>query len=144
MAENDKTTAEGLFRQMSAMVAVNPMIAPQAKHILQAQEKMLQDAEAFSEHWFKRRHAATRTALDAARDVASNGGSEPAAAIEVITDWQRHSIERITEDFREWVDLCMRCAGHVAGAEVEAEKEAVKKTAKQVTSASKAKHATPV
>jgi len=143
MAKSDDTALTDLMKQTQAAVTLNPMVRPQIEQFWQAQEKMLQEAQAFTEHWFERRHDATKTALKAA-DHVTNGGSDPSEALKTMSDWQRHSVERVMEDFREWVELCTRCAGHVTTAEVEAEKEGLEKAAKQVKSASKTKHATPV
>jgi hypothetical protein len=144
MAEKDSATIMDFFRQAPTLFAVNPMIGPQVEQFWLAQQQILREAESFSEHWFDRRKAAAETALDVAREMSANGGSNPAASLETMTQWQRHSMERVAEDFREWVELCSRCAGHVATAEVTAEKDGLEKTAKSAASAAKAKHATPV
>ncbi|WP_296424546.1 hypothetical protein [Yoonia sp.] len=143
MADKDAAMVDDIVRQMPAMFAANPVVGPPVAHFWQAQEKMLQDAEAFSAHWFRRRQDATKLALDTARDVRTNGGSEPSALIEAMQDWQQHAVERIAEDFREWASLCARCAGHVASVDVAAETEAAKKTSNRAT-APTARHATPV
>ncbi len=144
MAEKDDATIMDFFKQAPAMFAADPVIGPQVEQFWQAQQKILREAESFSEHWFDRRQAAIETAIDVVREMSANGGSNPAASLETMTQWQRHSMERVAEDFREWVDLRTRCAGHVATAEVAAEKDGLEKTAKRVTSAAKTKHATPV
>jgi len=137
-------TISDFASQVQGAILASPMAAPQMENLLQAQENVLQDVEAFSHHWFDRRHTATRTALKAFQDVAKTGGRDPAVMIKGMTDWQQHSMERIAEDLREWVDLCARCAGYVASAEVEANEEILEETAKRVASAAKSKHSTPV
>lgn len=144
MAKTEQMSVADIFRQVPALFSVNPMVGPQVEHFWKAQEEMLKEAETFSEHWFARRHAATKTALDAAKEVTANGGSNPALALEAMFDWQRHSMERIAEDFKEWADMCARCAGHVARAEIEGDSEAIEETAKRAAAATKTKHATPV
>ena len=57
------------------------MAAPQMENLLQAQETVLQDVEAFSYHWFDRRRTATRTALKAVQDVAKTGGRDSTVMI---------------------------------------------------------------
>ena len=143
MAKSDDTSLVDLMKQRQAAVTLTPMLRPQIEQFWQAQEKMLREAQAFTEHWFERRHDATKTAIKAVENV-TNGGSDPSEALKSMSDWQRHSVERVMEDFREWAHLCTRCAGHVTTAEVEAEKEGLEKAAKLVKSASTTKHATPV
>jgi hypothetical protein len=143
MANSDDTVLTDLMKQTQAAVSLNPMLKPQIEQFWQAQEQMLQEAQAFTEHWFERRHDATKTALKAVEEV-SDGKAGPSNALKAMSEWQRSSMERIVEDFREWVELCTRCAGHVTSAEIEAEKEGLKTATKQVTSSAKARHATPV
>lgn len=144
MVEKDNATIMDFFTQAPTLFAANPMIGPQVEQFWQAQQKIIQETASFLEHWFKRRRAATETALAAARKVTSNGGSKPAKSLKAMTYWQLHSMERVAEDFREWVDRCTRCASHVATPEIAVEKDGIGKTAKSVASAAKAKHATPV
>jgi hypothetical protein len=143
MARSDDSTVAGLVKQMQAAATLNPMFRPHVEEYWKAQEKVLREAETFAEHWFHRRHIATKTALDVVHDV-TNGGSDPSGALRTMSDWQRHSTERVIEDFREWVELCMRCAGHVTSAETKAEREGLEKASEQVAAGSKTKHATPV
>ncbi|WP_372573538.1 hypothetical protein [Ruegeria jejuensis] len=105
------------------------MITPQIEQFWNAQDKLLDEAEAFSRHWFQRRHEAARTALEVARETTSGDSVEPAKAMQTLAEWQRHSIERMVEDAREWFDVVSRCAQHVS----ETEADAVEKTAEAVT-----------
>ncbi|SDZ60029.1 Phasin protein [Jannaschia faecimaris] len=143
MAKADDSALTELMKQTQAAVTLNPMLRPQIDQYWQMQEKMLREAEAFTKHWFERRHTATETALKASKDAMS-GGSDPTDALKTMSDWQQHSMERLVEDFREWVELCSRCAGHVTRAEVEAEVDGLKRTAKQVAASTNTKHSTPV
>ncbi|TNE37494.1 hypothetical protein [Roseovarius sp.] len=133
-----------LAQQVQNTIFANPITAPQAENLLQAQENVLQEFETFSHHWFARRHTATKTALQAAQDIARNGGRDPSVMVKKMSDWQQHSMERIVEDFQEWLDLCARCAGHVASAEVETNQEILEESAKGGTKAARSKHTTPV
>ena len=56
MAKSDDTALTDLMKQTQAAVTLNPMVRPQIEQFWQAQEKMLQEAQAFTEHWFERRH----------------------------------------------------------------------------------------
>lgn len=143
MAKTNDSVLADLMKQTQAAVALNPMLSPQIEQFWQAQEKMLKETEAFTKHWFERRHTATKSALKAVENV-TNGGSGPSDAMKTLSDWQQHSMERVVGDFQEWVELCARCAGHVTAAEYDAEKEGLEKAAKQAASGSKTKHATPV
>ena len=143
MANSDNTVLADLMKQTQAAATLNPMLTPQIEQFWQAQEQMLQEANTGSSGAMMQQNDATNTALNAVKEV-SNGKSDPSNALKAMTDWQRNSMERIVEDFREWVELCTRCAGHVTSAEIEAEKEGLQKAAKQVASGTKGKHATPV
>lgn len=133
-----------LAAQTQEILFLNPMAVPQITKLLEAQENALREAEEFSEHWFARRHAATKTSLEIARDISKKGSADPSGVVKDLTDWQRQSIERIAEDFQEWIDLCARCAGHFATAEIEAETEGLQEAAKRTESTVKSRHAMPV
>lgn len=143
MANSNDSALADFVKQTQAAITLNPMLRPQIEQFWQTQEKMLQEAQAFTQHWFERRHVATKTALKAVKNVA-NGGSDASGALKTMSDWQKHSIERVFEDFREWVELCTRCAGLATTAEAEAEKAGLKEAARQMKSAAKTKHAIPV
>ncbi|MRU14758.1 hypothetical protein FDP25_04855 [Roseovarius sp. A21] len=133
-----------MVRQSQMMFAMVPTGAPQAEHFWDMQDKMLSDSEVFAKHWFERRHTATRTALETAKDIAETGPSNPAAAVKAITDWQAHSMGRIAEDFREWSNLCARCAAHMGRAELEAGEDGLKQVAKSAGSTKRRKDDIPV
>ncbi|MDR9393630.1 hypothetical protein [Roseovarius sp. SYSU LYC5161] len=124
-----------MTRQMTDMMTQNAMLAPQVEHFWEAQENILNETERFARHWFERRHAATRTALEAAHDVARNGSSDPTMMIKAITDWQAHSMERIAADIEDCAELFSRCAGHVTRAETEAGEEGLEEAARNVNAA---------
>jgi len=138
------STIADLFRQTQMNLGMSPVIGPQAEHFWKAQETILSDTEKFAKHWFERRHTATRTALDTVRDLTRNGSSDPAAAAKAIANWQEHSMERISEDFKEWLDLCTRCAGHLSRAEAKAGEEGMKEIAKSARSTKRKKDDIPV
>lgn len=117
-----------IMKSAQSAMSMNPMLTPRIEQFWKAQEKMLSEAEAFTRDWFERRHEATRTALNTARQAASADKSDPATAMQAVTDWQRHSAERLIEDAREWLDMVSRCAVHAAENEAEAGKEMVEKT----------------
>ena len=115
MASDTKTDITETIRKMQDMVASVPAMAPQMEQFWNAQDSILDDVEGFTQGWFERRHEATRSALEAIREANGNG-TDPSAAMMVIANWQRHSMERMTEDIRQWTELCARCAGHMAPA----------------------------
>lgn len=117
-----------------------PVLGPQVAHFWRMQEMMLNEAEAFSAHWFQRRHQATRSAL---RAGAAFGGGDPLAGMKAITEWQAQSAQRLVEDAREYWEMVARCAGLAIREEIEATGDAagqVVKTARGPASA----HAVPV
>lgn len=142
--EKKGTATEHPMRQAREMLAFNPMMAPPFEQFWKAQENVLQEAEAFSRGWFQRRHDAAKSALDATRKAAGNGASDSSSALQAISEWNRHSVERMTEDFREWMKFCTQCAGHLSAAELEAGKQELEEAGKRAAAGSKTKHATPV
>lgn len=62
------------------------------------QARLLNEAEAFSRHWFQRRNDAIETAADALHQMNSNGAAGPAEALRAMADWQRRSLERLGAD----------------------------------------------
>ena len=115
MASDTKTDITETIRKMQDMVASVPAMAPQMEQFWNAQDSILDDVEGFTQGWFERRHEATRSALEAIREANGNG-TDPSAAMMVIANWQRHSMERMTEDIQQWTDLWARCAGRMAPA----------------------------
>lgn len=130
---NYPTTLVDVFKQMQPPMTGNPAFGAQIEQFWDAQEKMLEETEAFAQHWFKRRHEAVRTALQAARSMSSANPSDPSEALQSMTEWQRHSSERLVADAQEWFETVARCAAYVAETEV----EAVEKTVDDVASATK-------
>lgn len=132
-----------LVKQTQGLMAMNPLLAPQMEQFWHAQEGMLDEGEAFSKAWYARRHEAARSALKLVRKF--NGTrSNPMATLQDMADWQRHSLERLTEDMQHWMSLCARCAGRFASAESIAAEEALEETAKRTKAATSTGHATPV
>lgn len=143
MAKKDTTALGELMKEAKGMLAVNPMIAPQQEHFWKAQDRILEETEAFSKAWFARRHEATQSAIKAMQKLNDNG-ADPSSAVKAMLDWQQGSIKRMAEDMQQWVELCTTCAGRIAQAEVEAGKEGAEEIAKRAKSVAKTEHATPV
>lgn len=133
-----------MFKQTQEIIGFNPMVGPQVEHFWEAQDEILKETEAFTRHWFQRRHDATRTALGIAKGIAMSGVADPAKTTKALAEWQTHSIERVAEDFREWFDMWSRCAGHLTRAEMEASEEGIEKATKRAKSMTKTKGAVPV
>ncbi|WP_245224412.1 MULTISPECIES: phasin family protein [unclassified Ruegeria] len=133
-----------VFKQMQPPVSGNPAFGAQIEQFWDAQEKMLEETEAFAQHWFERRHEAVRTALQAARKVSSANPSEPTKALQSMTEWQRHSVERLVADAQEWFETVARCAAYVAETEAEAVEKTVDDVATATKSAGKSSKSEPV
>jgi len=143
MATDPKTSFSDAMRQAQALLASPPMMAPQAEQFWKAQDDILKETEAYWKAWFDRRHQATKSAAEAMQKMNADT-QDPAAAMQAMADWQRHSLERVVEDMQQWVDLCSRCTGRLAEADVVAGKEAIEEVEKRTKPAAKSKHATPV
>lgn len=133
-----------ILNRSQKMLGTIPVMGPQAAHFWEAQDNILSDTETFARQWFERRHTATRTALEAAMDISANGSSDPAYALKSVADWQTHSMERIAEDFRDWLDLCSRCADHFGQAEMNAGQDSLQEITKSTTSTKRKKDDVPV
>lgn len=141
--QSETTATPDFARQALAAFSVNPLAGPQVHQFWEVQERILGEAEDFSRHWFERRHEAARAALRTTAALFEDGRPNPGAAVKAMQDWQTHSAERIAADIREWVDLCSRCAGHLANGEVSANQEALEALSETAGKAT-GKHATPV
>ena len=139
MAKSD-TSKDSIADSMKAVFAANPMFGPQTQHFWRAQGRMLEEAEKFSSAWFKRRHEATKTAIEASTKLASGGTNDPGSVMNTIADWQTHSLERLTEDAKDCAEMMSRCAGLVVSNEV----AAIEETAENVKRASKTSKSDPV
>lgn len=148
MARKATDWTPGLFAEalkpLQSTMLFNPVFKPQVEQFWDVQEKLLDEAEEFTRHWFQRRHEAARTALDAARTAVSGDPAGPAAAIEAFSEWQRHSAERIAEDGREWLEMMSRCASYARETEAEAVGEAAGEAVKITKKAVKPAQSDPV
>lgn len=140
----DAPPVTSFFSQSQNMLGMIPLIAPQAERFWQAQKDILGETETFSRHWFERRHTATRTALETAKDISANGSSDPVHAMRSVAEWQKQSMERIAEDTREWFDFCARCAGRFGRAELEAGEDSLEEIAKSAKPTKREKDDVPV
>lgn len=147
VADNTKAKFSDMMEQTRNILSANPMISPQMEKFWEAQDRMLQETEAYSQAWFKRRHEATQAALDAVQKM--NGKkADSSATVQAMADWQHGSIQRMTKDMQQWFDLCTTCVGQMTQAEVEAGQKGAEEAAKTAKSAAKSaqnnKKATPV
>lgn len=130
-------------RQALAALSLNPVAGPQVHQFWEIQEKLLAETEAFSKHWFERRHEAARTAIRTSKALFGDGHADIGAAAKAMQDWQAQSAERLAEDIRDWFDLGTRCLGHFATGEADAGRETLEGVA-EVAKIVQVKHATPV
>ncbi len=119
-----------VLKSMRGMMSVNPVVAPQVEQFWNAQDRLLNEAEEYSRLWFQRRHEATRTALELARETTSGDKNDPAKAMQAMAEWQRHSMERMVEDAREWFEMMSRCAQYASEAETDAIGESMEAASK--------------
>ena len=152
--DQPQTDITDLEPQTQALFKLNGTVTPNLERVMKAQEGMLKQAETFTRHWIQRRQEAVETAVEAMNEMNSTGKPDPVAAMQTIADWQRGSFERLNEDFREWMTLCMQ-ATQLATPTPQSEagqddtassgtKAANKSKGRAATSRSKSDHATPV
>lgn len=146
--DQSQTNITDLVRQTQALLSPNGAAAPQIEQVMEMQEGMLKQAEAFNRHWIERRQKAVDTALEAMNEMQSGDKTDPAAAMRAIADWQRGSLERLTEDLQEWTAMWMKATQLAATAQNDAassdDGKATKAKGQSASSGSKSDHATPV
>lgn len=90
-----------------------PAMAPALRRLFETQDRILGEVEAFSRHWFERRHEAARSAVEAAGRIAENGSDDPAEAQRLVGEWCSHSAERLSQDAQEGLNLIVTCTSHM-------------------------------
>jgi len=106
--DKPQTDVTDLARQTQALFNQNGAITPQVDQVMKVQQGMLEQAETFTRHWVERRQKALDTGVEALNKIGSSGKPDPVAAMQIISKWQRGSLERLTEDFQDWMALCMQ------------------------------------
>lgn len=120
---NERNAAQTAADAIQKMMSLSPAFGPQSMHFWKAQDQYLQEAEKFSTAWFKRRHDATQTALETAKQFANGEVPSSKDAMSALSEWQAHSIERLTEDAKEYTEMMARCFGSTVRNELEAADE---------------------
>jgi hypothetical protein len=107
MAE-DRTNADitGMIRGMQALFDPSGTVAPGPERMLALHREMARQTQTFARHWLARRQDAAETGVAALQTLAATQGTDPAAALRAITDWQRGSVRRLDADLQEWIALC--------------------------------------
>jgi len=144
--KNSGTSSVDPTNRGRVVPGVTAMVAPQFEQFWKVQDAILEDAEAYSKAWFERRHDAAQSAMDALRGATGNG-ADPAAAMQTMVTWQQQSVRRMSDDMRQWLDLCTRCAARVTDAGIAAGKDtddAPGGTGARPASTASPKQATPV
>lgn len=129
---------------MQPLSVLAPMIGPQIEHFWKMQDRLLDESQTFTQHWFERRHEAVRTALETARNVSGAAISNPMTAMTLMSDWQKHSSERLAEDAREWFETMSRCADFVIKTETETFDETMSEASKLTAKVTKSAKSEPV
>ena len=119
-----RDAADDALNRAQVLFTANPAIGPQSQHFWQVQDRFLEEVEKFSSAWFKRRHDATQSALEAVSTLSNAGMRDPGAAMQLITEWQTHSMERLAEDAKDCAEMVTHCMGTFVANEAEAVEEA--------------------
>jgi hypothetical protein len=122
--ENIPDTFDTMQRAFTSMwPQVGKSTAQTAQVFWKNQEKILESMHELAQGWFERRREATRTALDAAQNIATC--KSPADVIQECHSWMMRSAERVAADGV----ACQRHAMNVAeavAAQLPAEAEHIK------------------
>lgn len=100
-----------LFQSTRDMMEATPAAGIQAREFWERQERILAESETFARAWFGRRNEATQAAVHACEKLAGSGSGNPQSVIEVLSEWQRGSLDRMATDAREYGELLARCSG---------------------------------
>jgi hypothetical protein len=73
MASDATTDVTEMMRKTQDTVASVSAMTPQMEQFWKAQDGILDEVEDYTRAWFDRRHAATRSAVEAVREVSGNG-----------------------------------------------------------------------
>lgn len=133
--ENKTRAQDKALNAAQVLFTADPrFLAPQAKHILQMQERFFDEAEKFASTWFQRRQEATQAMIDAGRRLASEGKSDPGSALKEIVEWQTRSMERLAVDVKDYTEMLGRCTGTLVNTEADAQQDTPKSVTQSVTS----------
>lgn len=127
---------QDIAQSTQSAYALAPATGAQSTHFWQAQDTFLKEFEKFSAAWFKRRHEGTQTALQTSKRLAEEAMGNPTAAMGILSEWQSHSMERLAEDAKDYVEMMTGCAAAAAINEAEAIEESVA-SAKRATKSAK-------
>ncbi len=134
--ENTSSRIEDALNASQVLFSANPLfLPPQSKHFFEAQERILDQVEAFSKAWFQRRQDATQAMIDAGRRIASEGGGDPSLMIKEVTELQSEAMERLKADAKGCTDMFTQCADALARNEMEAVQETAANTKKATETA---------
>lgn len=128
---------QDLAKSTQSTLAAAPVAGFQSTHFWQAQDTFLKEFEKFSTAWFKRRHEGTQTAMETSKKIFEDSMGDPAAAMNTLTEWQKHSMERLAEDAKDYADMMSACAASAVSNEFQAIEESVditKRTTKSTKS----------
>lgn len=140
MSDINKTLEDLQTMAKSAQVLFAPLPASdaQATHFWQAQDVFLKEFEKFSAAWFQRRHEGTQTAMAISKQLVENATRNPTEAVSILSDWQSHSMERLAEDAKDYLQMMSNCAAAAVTNEVEAVEDVVE-TTKRATKTAKSR-----
>ncbi|MEP2922136.1 hypothetical protein [Sulfitobacter sp.] len=130
MANNPTSVSalQKIMQSAQAAMAAAPVMGHQSKHFWQVQDNTLSELEEFSKSWFKRRHAATQSALESCREISEQVTNDPAAAVTRWSEWQSQSVKRLAEDAQAFSEMMTKCIGNTVSNEIEAAEESAETT----------------
>lgn len=127
---------QNMAQSAQSIFATLPESEAQATHFWRAQDTFLKEFEKFSAAWFKRRHEGTQLAMEVSKQLVERAAVNPTEAASILADWQSHSMERLAEDAKNYMEMVSGCAAAAVANEVEAVEETVE-TTKRATKTAK-------
>ncbi|THH36893.1 hypothetical protein E4Z66_08095 [Aliishimia ponticola] len=119
-----------------SVAAILPAAEAQSTHFWTTQDTFLNELEKFSSAWFKRRHEATKHAMEASKELTEKAFGNPAEAMTILSKWQSDMMEKLAEDAKDYMELVTSSTAAAVSNEVEAVQESAE-TVKRVTKTAK-------
>lgn len=98
-----------MARQLLSMAPVTSLAAPQMQQMIDAQDQIMSEFKAYSDAWYRRRHEAALSLMDAVKAMSENGGTDFGQSMTIMNSWMSQSMERMAEDLRDGYSLSLRC-----------------------------------
>lgn len=109
------------------------LLRRQTELALVAQEEALKDLSAAVDGWIGRRHEATESVIACLKQISQT--QDAGEASQVMSEWAQRSLERLTDDARDQMELGLRLANRMAQLDIGEETPAPARAPAKATAA---------